>query len=133
MSFQECIYTAICTAIALQSIRLFQSLLHRIAVFLAHPPLPVCVYIEPHFYSRSILHRYGSLLSAVEMGLNIPSGVTLWPTHGNEIGQIRLQLPPCALHGSNVSNEALTDGVYSLLAGTQYNLIMPLMMDAESR
>ena len=32
------------------------------------------------------------------MGLNIPSGVTVRPSHGNETGQTRLQLPPCALH-----------------------------------
>ena len=47
---------------------------------------------------RSISYRYGSLLSAVAMDLNIPTGFTVRPTHGNETGQTVLQLPPCALH-----------------------------------
>ena len=41
---KECIYTAFCTAMALQSIPLFQSLLHCIAVFFC-PPTPACIYI----------------------------------------------------------------------------------------
>ena len=106
-SHEEWIDTAACTAMALQSIRLFQSLLQSIAFFFfAHPPLPVYIY-----HSRSISNRYGSLLSAVAMGLNIPSGVTVRPTQGNEIGQpldSYLPVPPYALHGSNVANEALT-------------------------
>ena len=40
----------------------------------------------------------GVFLFAMAMGLNIPLGVTVRPTHGNETGQTRLQLPPCALH-----------------------------------
>ena len=42
------------------------------------------------------VHLLSKLKNA--MGLNIPSGVTVRPTHGNETGQTRLQLPPCALH-----------------------------------
>ena len=42
------------------------------------------------------------------MGLNIPSGVTVRPTHGDEDRPNTLQLPPCALHGSNVAMEALS-------------------------
>ena len=36
VSFQECIYTAVCTAIALQSIHLFQSLLQQHCIFSYH-------------------------------------------------------------------------------------------------
>ena len=60
------------------------------------------------------MNRYGSLLSAVVMDLSIPLGVTVRPTHGNEIGQPLLQLPPvciwsfaCGSYGSDVANEAL--------------------------
>ena len=85
------IYMAFCTAIALQSIRLFQS---HCVVF--RPPTPACIYIR--FYSRSISNRYGSLLSAVAMGLNIPlQGSLFGLPHGDETGQ-PLLLPPCALH-----------------------------------
>ena len=69
------------------------------------PPTPACIYIS--IYSRSISNRYGSLLSAVAIGLNIPSGVTVRPTHDDEDRPNTLQLPPWALHGSNVANEAL--------------------------
>ena len=62
--------------------------------FFAHPLLPVYTYIV----TQVISNRYGSLLSAVAMGLNIPLGVTVRPTHGKEIGLTMLQLPPCALH-----------------------------------
>ena len=48
--------------------------------------------------SMSSSGGFGSLLSAVAMGLSIPSGVTVRPTHGNETGQPLLLLPPCALH-----------------------------------
>ncbi len=37
---------------------------------------------------------FGSLLSAVAMGLNIPSGVTVRPTHDDEDRPNTLQLPP---------------------------------------
>ena len=39
VSFQECIYTAVCTAIALQSIHLFQSLLQQHCILFSptHP------------------------------------------------------------------------------------------------
>ena len=48
------------------------------------------------------------------MGLNIPSGVAVQPTHCNEISQPLLLLPSYALHdlhGSNVANEALSEVV----------------------
>ena len=54
-------------------------------------------------------NRYGSLLSAVAMGLNTPSGVTVRPTHDDEERPNTLQLPPGALHDSNVANEALIE------------------------
>ena len=58
---------------------------------------PTTTYIYIFIYSRSISNRYGSLLSALAMGLNIPLGVTVRPTYSNEIGPTMLQLPPCAL------------------------------------
>ena len=98
-----------CTAMALQSIHLFQSLLQK--HYILFSPTHPCLYI---FHSRSISNRYGSLLSAVAMGLNIPSGDTVRPTQGNEIGQplnSYLPVPPCALHSSNVANEALIGSI----------------------
>ena len=41
----ECIDTAVCTAIALQSIHLFQSPSESLQSFFTHPPLPIYVYI----------------------------------------------------------------------------------------
>ena len=40
---EECIYTAVCTAIALQSIRLFQSLLQKHCILFS--PTHPCLYI----------------------------------------------------------------------------------------
>ena len=66
------------------------------AVFF-RPPTPAYIYIDLRYPSRSISNRYESLLSAVAMGLDIPLGVTVRHTHGNETGQ-PLLLSPCALH-----------------------------------
>ena len=97
-SHEECINTAVCSAIALQSIRLFQSLLQKHCILFAHPPLPVYIYIVT-FSLQVISNRYGSLLSAVAMGLNIPlQGSLFGLLHGDKTGQQRLQLPPYALH-----------------------------------
>ena len=86
-----------CPAFTLQSIRLLQSLLHCICKLFS--PTHPCLYINRSTLSLQVYtNRYGSLLSAVAMGLNIPSGVTVRPTHGDEIGQPLLLLPPCALH-----------------------------------
>ena len=72
-SHEECINTAICTAIALQSIRLFQS-----------------------------------LLSAVAMGLNIPSGSLLGlpmaMKQAKHVAATSLCIA-CDLHGSNVATK----------------------------
>ena len=47
VSFQECIYTAIYTAIALQSIYLFQSLLQQHYIFSpTHPYLYIYSYVS---------------------------------------------------------------------------------------
>ena len=43
VSQEECINMAVCTAMALQSIHLFQSLLQKHCFFFAHPPLPVYI------------------------------------------------------------------------------------------
>ena len=56
-------------------------------------------------------------------GLNIPSGVTVRPTQGDEIGQPLLPTflcTACDLHGSNVANEALTirDSIFALTTTT---------------
>ena len=67
---EECIYTAVCTAIALQSIHLFQSLLQKHCIF---SPTHPCLYIHIATLSLQVIsNRNGSLLSAVAMGLNIP-------------------------------------------------------------
>ena len=57
------------------------------------------------------------------MGLNMPLQTTVRPTHSNEIGQPLLQLPSVCVrrfagssHGSNVANEALTEGYRFSLA-----------------
>ena len=60
-----------------------------IALFFARPPLPV--YIRAH--SRSVSNKFGSLLSAVDIGLNMPPQDTVRPTHGDETAQTMLQLP----------------------------------------
>ena len=108
---EECIYTAVYTANALQSIHLFQSLLHCIAVFF-RPLTRACKYIDLRYHSRSISNRYGSLLSALAMGLNTPLGVTVRPTYGKETGHHVAATSlciACDLHGSNVANEALNN------------------------
>ena len=74
---EECINTAVCTAITLQSIHIFQSLLQEHCfIFSPTHPLPVYIY-SPEYTS---------------------SGVTVRPSQSDEIGQPLLQLPPCALH-----------------------------------
>ena len=52
---EECIYAAFCTAIALQSIRLFQSLLQS-HCSLFRPLTPTCIYkyISLHVYIEQI-------------------------------------------------------------------------------
>ena len=82
---EECIYTAPRTAIALQSIHLFQS--H--CIFFRPPTVPVYIATS---HSRSISNRYGSFLSAGAMGLNMPLQASVWPTPSGEIAQTLLQL-----------------------------------------
>ena len=67
--YEKYIYTPFCTAIALQSIHSFQSLLQKHCVC---SPTHPCLYIYVGFHSRSLSNRYGSLFSAVAMSLNIP-------------------------------------------------------------
>ena len=97
MYHEECRNAAFCTAIALQSMKLFQSLLQSHCIFF-RPPTSARIYIYLRFHSRSISNDMGLFFSAVAMGLNIPPGYTVRPTHGNETGQPLLHLPPCALH-----------------------------------
>ncbi|KAM0799175.1 heterokaryon incompatibility protein-domain-containing protein [Usnea florida] len=55
------------------------------------------------------------------MGLNIPSRVTVRPNHGDESRPTTLQLPPCAPHGSNATNEALIDNLDAIHLGMTQN------------
>ena len=125
-SHEECINTAICTAIAPQSSRLFQSLLHCIcSLFSTYP----CLYMYiATFHSGSISIRYKSLLiSAVAMGLSLPSGVTVRPTmamrQAKHVAATSLCIA-CDLRGSNVANEGLT--VAGPTRISQYRITMEL-------
>ena len=73
VSQEECIYTIFlhcnCSSVDLS---LSESPSLHMQSFFAHPPLPVYIY-----YWRSISNRYGSLLSAVAMGLDTTPGVTV--------------------------------------------------------
>ena len=64
---EECINTAFCTAIALQSFHLCQTLLQKHCLFPPTHPLCVCVYV-----ATFSLQRHGGLLSAETISLNVP-------------------------------------------------------------
>ena len=106
-SHEECINTAICTAIALQSIRLFQSLLHcNCSLF--RPPTPACIYIYSYVFTPG-LYR-------IDMGVFLALWQWAWiylQGHCSAYPERRdrpttWHLPPCASlciacdsHGSN--------------------------------
>ena len=101
---KECIYTACCTAIALQSIRLFQS---HCTLFRPAHPLPV--------YTNSYISTPGQY--RIEMGVVLaprrPEYASYRPLFGLPfvVGLPKhcYSYPSCALdheHGPNVANEA---------------------------
>ena len=79
---KEHIYTAFCTAIALQSIHL----LHCIAIFF-HQPTLAYIYTTPGRYR---IDR--SLLKAVAVGLDLPLLATVRPIYSDKLAQPLLQL-----------------------------------------
>ena len=102
MSHEECIYTARYTAIALQSIHLFQS--HCILYLPTHP-LPVSLYITPGQYRIDM---------GVFLALRRPEYASYRPLFGlpSVVGSPKhcYSCSPCALghkYGPDVAHEAL--------------------------
>ena len=105
---EECIYTPVCTAIALQSIHFFLSLLQQHCIFSpTHPCL--CIYIAM-FHSRSISNRYGSLLrcgNGPEYTFRGYCSAYLERRDRSTTVAATSLCIACGSRGSNVANEAL--------------------------
>ena len=105
MHYEECIYTASCTA-SLQLLFSRFICFRIIASFFARPPSPVHIYsyvFTPGLYRIDM----GVFLALGAMGPNMPLQATVWPTPSDEIAQPLLRLPsvcfvyigPCAWSG----------------------------------